>query len=202
MVRAPVSDFARGDLIHITWPSPDRGVFGFVDEVGVVAEGTQLSGAEGFVYVQTESFSPPAEEATRPRWDLYPLDTQDATGILEGSPPVGTSGHARIQLLRCEIHAWKANVLIHRVENAAFHPSHPRYFGALPSDADLYAPAEGQPAGLQLPERQRFIDQTHTERRFPFCASEQGDSQAGGQPDGRREVVAAGLFQGYRHVFL
>lgn len=174
-VRVPAIQIGTGDLLKVS-DGQERVFYAVVDAVTAQENGTQLSGGTGFFCCPKMDASPPADGPNPLEYKnryLYPLADARALGFDSGWPQSSPPDNIlRIQLLRFEIQAWQDNVPTHRLSEVAFHYSHPRFFGGLPSDRELYAQSEGMPQQVVEPEKEAFIRQAHQTRRFPFCASE------------------------------
>ena len=174
-VRVPAIQIGTGDLLKVS-DEQERVFYGVVNAVTAQENGTRLSGDAGFFCCPKTDSSPPADGPKPLEYqnkDLYPLADARALGFDSGwpqnSPP---DSILHIQLLRFEIQAWKDNVPTHRLSDVAFHYSHPRFFGALPSDGELYARSEGMPQQVVDPKKEAFIKGANQTQRFPFCAAE------------------------------
>nr|WP_321415729.1 phage tail sheath C-terminal domain-containing protein [uncultured Desulfobacter sp.] len=190
VVRSPAVQVETGDLLKISLTPHDPSFYVFVDTVFMEENGTRLSGTNGFLCFEKAFSSPPAEIVQPLEWQdwcLCPLADADVTAYSSG---VLSQTQSQIQLLRFEIQAWKGSVLTQRIGNVTFHPSHPRFFGNLPSDKQLYARHQGKIQPVDGLEKQLFVEQANQSSRFPFCASEEHTSKA---YNGSRNYLPLGM---------
>ncbi|MEC9433566.1 MAG: hypothetical protein VYD87_11735 [Pseudomonadota bacterium] len=75
----------------------------------------------------------------------------------------------RVARLSFDLIAWEGERMAARLPNLAFAPAHPRFWGALPSDAALFAPTDGGARPRLSPARAALIAEA-TAPRFPFAA--------------------------------
>ncbi|SDW50896.1 Phage tail sheath protein [Albimonas donghaensis] len=96
---------------------------------------------------------------------LAPIPTSQAA-LAAGLPaPPDTVNRLRFDLI-----AWRGEGVAARLEGLAFSPLHPRFWGALPDDARLFAPLDGAPRPSLAPGRAALIAEA-TAPRFPFAAA-------------------------------
>ena len=165
-VPSPFIEIEAGDLVRVTQDDNAPAFYGFVDTVSTRLNDTQISGQSGFICIEAPTAGGPMS-----RWGVTPLT--EADDDLLSAPLIDAgAGVARIQLLRCELLAWKDGLLSHRIKDVTFHPSHPRYVGHLPSDERLFAGSEGQRQAISSPRREAFLDAATSPKRFPFCGSD------------------------------
>lgn len=175
-VRTPPVQIEIGDLLRVGVDDTSVELFLFVAHVSVGARATRLSGDVGYIRHDPRNFSPPMDGPAPMQWQdwhIFPLSDVELLGLGGGWPLASpVDAHPRVQRLRFNLQAWKSGVLKNQVEDATFHPCHPRFFGGLPSDRSLYANTDGHNVSISRPEQTQFVKQANQSGRFPFCGAQ------------------------------
>jgi hypothetical protein len=155
-------EVSRGDLLRLTWPGVEPVLFVFVTTLVEVVSSpprrdflrVRVSGNNP-VWVTAPPASPPSGTARRTRWVLAPQP--DAAAL--AAAPVA-------ELLTFDLTVQAPGQQILRLNGLGFTPEHPRYWAALPTDAELFDP-DAVPAGL-------WSDAATPRSRFPLAAETGG----------------------------
>jgi len=169
----------RGDLLEITFNSggntDDLILFLFVDKVSAQKTGGVIvTGENGFWFLpEPEVSSPPCKEEEW-RW-LTSLSEEEGLNKYNArrnsSPPITK---LVVQRLTFEMLVWREGGLAARLGDLAFHESHPRFWGNLPTDEQLFR----LPQGKKLPVIPAEIEALLREAdhpRFPLAGPEKPD---------------------------
>jgi len=177
----PPGGAAPGDLLELDFSGV--GDSGGVDEAGPVLflavetvtqpdlrrRGLLATARQGFWSVPEQEGSPPDSSLEEPGLRrLKPLPEADGLALWEAirwaSPPL--SGVPSVRRLTFELLAWEGEGLHARLGRLGFAAAHPRFWGSLPTDAELLAaPPHGVPATGPLA-------QDAAVPRFPFAGPE------------------------------
>lgn len=134
VVRPPPGTVEAGDLLRVAFSG--HLLFAFAASVG------PHPGAPASLLVRAVEAVWLAAAASPPDPDLDTLLTlgeADLTPTDVAAPAaLGPPGAAAV--LRMDLLAWRGQEEAARIRDLAFHPGHPRFWGALPSDAVLFAP--------------------------------------------------------------
>ncbi|HMF96385.1 MAG TPA: hypothetical protein VKE96_18920 [Vicinamibacterales bacterium] len=146
------ADVAAGDLVRVTWTSTDATLHMFVQSVEIVP-GSPLAGFAGIARLDGPvlwlrdvevTMSPPGDPETRTEAQIAP-------------PPdlAALSGRVMAERLTFDLTVSQEGVGPVRLTQLGFAPDHPRYVGALPSDAVLFDDAVDRADGGRLSLRPR-----------------------------------------------
>ncbi len=189
-VRWSPDDLAAGDLVRLILDE-QTSLLLVVDKTAEYLGGIRLTGTRGFWRTLDPVTSPPVTHGLRepgqdadadPIASLMSLQEANSLGrnlrwAPPGSPP---ENRPRVQLLRFEMLTWRGDAVEQRLSNLAFNPPHPRFWGYLPSDAELFGLTNtGLPT---LPRGAETLAATVSEPRFPF---------AGTRPSKNARAIAA-----------
>ncbi len=173
-VKTPEARFVAGDLLRVSFKDKPWTLFGFIDGIVARKTGARLRGADGFWFTAKERSGPPLPDpipGASNMFSFYRLSDTDALG-LSMERPGGSPGPApRVHLQRFDILAWRGGTLQHRLTDLAFSGAHPRFWGRLPADAELFRRTAGRPFSNPSAERRRFLEQA-SHPRFPFAGPE------------------------------
>lgn len=183
---APPGAVVPGDLLEVLFADGGPLLFLFVDRVEVRREGLRLEGAAGRWLAPVPVTSPPVTspppsppedpEAVGEVW----LPVSEAEGLdlyahqLAGSPPPRPPA---IRRLRFELLAWRGEELTARIGGLGFHPHHPRFWGHLPADEELFALDEGRQLPI-TPASVAALEAEAADPRFPFAGPAEGGGAA------------------------
>lgn len=134
VVRPPIGTVEPGDLLRVAYPG--RLLFAFTASVEPHPDAPAsllVRSTEAVWLAATASPPDPDLDALLAlgEADLAPDDVADPAAL--GTPEAAA-------VLRMDLLAWRGQEETARIRDLAFHPSHPRFWGALPSDATLFAP--------------------------------------------------------------
>lgn len=163
-----------GDLLELSFDNIEAQLYLSLSVIEPnVSGGIRFSGSSGYWFFRGSLPSPAVAGAIASGdsdW-IYPLSrTADLGHPLAWLASESGGSRPRIRLLRFEIQAWNNAVLEQRLPDLAFHPAHPRFWGNLPSDTDLFADTAGLPARIQHREIERLVVQA-SQPRFPLAGS-------------------------------
>jgi hypothetical protein len=127
---------ARGDLLELGFRPFDLMLFLVVDRVELLDRGLRAT-ATTWQWAQARSLSPEPDPASRSA-ALELLDDDAALDPLSGWRGVLDGASPQLRRLTFEISVWRDERLYRRIEELAFWHEHPRSFGHLPSDEDLF----------------------------------------------------------------
>ena len=166
-----------GELVEVRFVPDGLSLWLFVDRFEPVEGGLRLIADETF-WVDQPALASPASPAGSPPapapsgWELLSNAEGEArlaalAGASPAPPPV-------VSRLRLELAAWSAAGVAGRLRDLALHPEHPRFWGRLPHDAELFEPKSGR---LDLPLPQPVVEllEQASQPRFPL-AGEAGAS--------------------------
>ena len=178
-VRWSPDDLAHGDLIRLI-VDEQTSLLLIVDQAVEYRGGIRLSGARGFWRTLEPVRSPPATHGFQepgqdfdadPIARLMSLQEADSLGRTlrwapPGSPP---ENRPRVQLLRFEMLIWRGDAVEQRLSNLAFNAPHPRFWGYLPTDAELFGSTN---TGLStLPQGAEILAAEVSQPRIPFAGT-------------------------------
>src|SRR5262249_18005883 len=147
------ADVALGDLVRVTWTSTDAMLHMFVRSVEIVP-GSPLAGFAGIVRLDGPVLWLHDVEITTGN------DTRTETQIAPTPALSALSGRPMAERVTFDLTVFQAGVGPARLTQLGFAPDHPRYLGALPSDAALFDEAvdlaEGGPLSFRPRTRVEF----------------------------------------------
>lgn len=130
------------DLLKISC-NPEITLFFFVERITRQADGLRLEGSTGRWFSHPPASPPgdgrPQERIYQPVTDIEEL-TRHASPWATGSPPPEVA----VERLRFDLLVWRDEALVSRFADLAFHTRHPRFWGHLPTDQDLFALPQGR----------------------------------------------------------
>ena len=143
VVRPARGTVEVGDLVRVVLAEAGEVLFLFA--ASVTPEGPASLCVRGTEAVWFAAPSSPPDLGVDALLGLGPADlhrtrvTPPATDVVvwPTSPPSGAS--PVVSVLRMDLLAWEGQEETARLRDLTFHPSHPRFWGALPSDAALFA---------------------------------------------------------------
>jgi hypothetical protein len=155
----------RGDLIEVIFPGTPLILLFFVDAVTALQRGLRVAGARGFWFTPPPS-SPPGPEAGAIQ--LPPLSPDVGRAVYDAWRTASPAPLPILHHLRLELRVTAAEGSQWRVANLAFSHDHPRFFGNLPSDEDLFR----LPQGRRTPPPDAEVEALRAEAaapRFPLA---------------------------------
>lgn len=158
-------EVVAGDLIELRWHELSLRLLLFVDTVASEAGGIRVRGNKGFWFEEpaADLADALAEDQGLDHWRGSPM------------PPVA------VHRLSFSLLAWRADgfetaapdpgrELVGQLSHVAFHPEHPRFFGRLPSDDQLFALPNGRQQPPVEPAVAAFLEAAASPR-FPLAAA-------------------------------
>ena len=159
-LAAGAGEIVPGDLLEAV--GGNLSLLLFAETVTPVAGGLRVRARSGWWLERPPGAGP--DDAL----DAVPLDEESARERLAASPP--DLPPATVRRLSFELQVWRGLRLEARLAELAFHPGHPRFWGALPIDEELFALSHGRIAPIPEPARAALLAQAATPR-FPLAGS-------------------------------
>ncbi|HYN38605.1 MAG TPA: hypothetical protein VES39_05080, partial [Rhodospirillales bacterium] len=154
-----------GDLLEVCRSGGDTVLHLFIERIVSRPRGARLAAGRGFW--RRRAAGSPEEPDTAASW----ADADEDDGVQRWREANGSSPGAAaptVHLLRFELHARLPEGAAFRLGNLAFGPTHPRFWGRLPTDEHLFGPPTGRPAPLPRPEIEAFVAEAAMPR-FPLA---------------------------------
>lgn len=168
-----------GDLLSITTDSVAGTWFLVVDAVEINTNGVGVSGTHGFFcYYKDDTDSPPAVDINLAipgsSAGLHVFNLQDFSTLdLEFEWPSNASPDdvlPHVQLLDFQLRSLERDGQVKTLDGLRFTTTHPRFWGVLPNDENLFVQTEGQSPLKRPLQTQALIAQANVPR-FPVCGT-------------------------------
>lgn len=171
-IKSAPADLGPGDLIELRFGDSGLRVYFFIDELMSIEHGMVLKSGQAYWYEDGVLSSPyvisPSEisaESVLPLW-LDEADGLDRLAVLEMQSPAIVPV---IRRLRFDIQVWKGEARYAHLAKLAFDQRHPRFWGNMPSDQQLYGELLlTNPVNLEAGLSEFLADLSHP--RFPLAA--------------------------------
>jgi hypothetical protein len=122
-----------GDTIRLQSASADRQLFFVAESVDVLSRGLRVRSRQWFLTRSGPEAAPGDGELLSPALELL-ASSQQRLGPLSS----WLGDDLRVDLVSFELSTWREDTLDTRVDRLAFSPRHPRFWGNLPDDDQLF----------------------------------------------------------------
>ena len=160
------ADLQVADLINIQFSGSSLQFYLFIDTIISTDQGFRLSATKAFWFDRVDIVSPPTDE--QPDNLFIPLSEAEGLNQFSLLDTQSLQEKVSISLLRFDILAWQGEALEAQLTNLAFDSRHPRYWGNIPDDTQLFETLINKnPVSLDPGQLDLMSDVTNP--RFPFA---------------------------------